>query len=520
VTPARSERPAAASSRTEGPADSSRAYAAYALGLLTVINFFNYADRNVVFAVFEPLKRDLQLSDQQLGWIGSAYIIVLSLAALPLGVLGDLRTRRGVIAWGVGLWSLFTALGGAVRGFWQLFICRAMVGVGEAGYGPVSQALIAEYFKEKRRALAIGVYSVGMALGGVMGIWLGGLLAEAYGWRLAFLWLGVPGFVLAILASQLREPRRLPPTPILTTLRRFTTTGLRTALYYAAPLLGLAALGALIGGLLLLTRALTVDMAAALFGGFLGLGVVWTVARLVPVAVRRTSAAGEVAATAFEEFVEAATIVLRVPTLIWVFVGGALVTFAVNGLIAWAASFMQRVHGFSVSDVGREFGVWGLAGGALGALVGGRLADRLFERWPGGRIAVSGAGFLLGAPVAVVLILTNNLSLFVPLVFVTYFFYTWYNGPLSAVIFDVVPPAVRASVMGAFLLFSHLAGDAVAPPLIGYLSDRLQAVMHLSADEALRRAMLLLPAAGFLGGIVMLLGLRTVKTDMAKVRRR
>ena len=85
MTPARSERPAAAPSRTGGSSGSSRAYAVYALGLLTLINFFNYADRNVVFAVFEPLKRDLRLSDQQLGWIGSAYIIVLSLAALPLG---------------------------------------------------------------------------------------------------------------------------------------------------------------------------------------------------------------------------------------------------------------------------------------------------------------------------------------------------------------------------------------------------------------------------------------------------
>lgn len=500
------------------PAGGTRAYAVYVLALLTLINFFNYADRNVVFAVFEPLKRDLQLSDQQLGWIGSAYIIVLSLAALPLGVLGDLRTRRGVIAWGVGLWSLFTSLGGAVRGFWQLFVCRAMVGVGEAGYAPASQALIAEYFDEKRRALAIGIYSVGMALGGVLGIWLGGLLAEAYGWRLAFLWLGIPGFVLAVLASRLHEPARRPPTPIATTLRRFTTTGLRRALRYAAPLIGLSALGGVVSGVLALIHSMPTEMDVAVFGMFVGVGVAWTVARLVPVALRRTADAQEVAATAFEEFVEAATTVLRVPTLIWIFVGGALVTFAVNGLIAWAASFMQRVHGFSVSDVGREFGVWGLAGGALGALVGGRLADGLFERWKGARVAVSGAGFLLGTPVCVILILTNNLRLFAPLVFSIYFFYTWYNGPLAAVIFDVVPAAVRSSVMGAFLLFSHLAGDAIAPPLIGYLSDRLQMVWHLPADEALRRAMLLLPTAGLAGGLVLLVALRTVSRDMARQR--
>src|SRR4029077_2534087 len=82
----------------------SRAYAAYALGLLTLINLLNYIDRNVVYALFEPIKRELVLSDQPLGWLGSAYVIVLSLAALPLGVVGDLKSRRAVIAFGVGLW--------------------------------------------------------------------------------------------------------------------------------------------------------------------------------------------------------------------------------------------------------------------------------------------------------------------------------------------------------------------------------------------------------------------------------
>ena len=501
------------------PVGGSRAYAAYALFLLTLINFFNYADRNVVFAVFESIKHDLDLTDQQLGWIGSAYIIVLSLAALPLGVLGDLKSRRGVIAWGVGIWSLFTSFGGAVRGFWQLFFCRAMVGVGEAGYGSASQALIAEYYKERRRAWALGIYSVGTALGGVAGVWLGGVLAEAYGWRLAFLWLGVPGFGLALLASRLREPERRPPTPLATTLRRFTTTGLKRALRYAYPLIWLTAIGTLVSGVLALIRAVPNEMTVAVFGMFVGVGVAWTVARLVPLALEQGSQATEVAASAFEEFLEASALVLRVPTLIWIFVGGALVTFAVNGLIAWAASFMHRVHGFSVSDIGREFGVYGLLGGMLGALAGGRLADWLATKWKGARVVVAGAGFILGAPIVVLLILSPGLKFFVPCVFGTYFFYTWYNGPLSAVIFDVVPAAVRSSVMGAFLLFSHLAGDAVAPPLVGFLSDRLQGAWHLAADDALRRAMLLLPAVGLLGGVVILFALRTVGRDMARVKR-
>jgi MFS family permease len=95
-----------------------------------------------------------------------------------------------------------------------------------------------------------------------------------------------------------------------------------------------------------------------------------------------------------------------------------------------------------------------------------------------------------------------------PLILATYFFYTWYNGPLAAVILDVVPPAVQASVLGAFVLFSHLAGDALAPPLIGYLSDR---------SGSLRTAMLLLPAVGVLGGVIILIALTTIKGDMHRV---
>jgi MFS family permease len=476
--------------------------------LLTLINLLNYTDRNVVFALFQPLKRELALTDHELGWLGSAYVIVLSLAALPLGVVGDLKSRRAVIAFGVGLWSAFTALGAAVKGFWQLLVCRAMVGVGEAGYGPAAQALIAEFFQGRRRAFAIGVYSVGMAFGGVLGIWLGGVLAERYGWRTAFVAMGAPGLVLALLASRLHEPRRQAPASVQATLARWYDSGVRNVARPALPLAALALAGAAVSGVMALFERMPSGVDAAVFGGFVTVGVVWTVMRLVPIAIRRTTEATVVAATAFEDFLQAAATVLRTPTLIWMFVGGALVTFAVNGLIAWAPSFMERVHGFSVGRVGREFGIWGLAGGALGGLFGGRVGDWLLGRWPGGRVVVSGAGFVLGGPVCAALLLVEELRWFVPLLFATFFLYTWYNGPLSAVILDVVPPAVRASVLGAFLLFSHLAGDAIAPPLVGYLSDRF----------GLRPAMLLLPSAGLVGGLVILVALRTVARDMARVK--
>ncbi|OLC99783.1 MAG: hypothetical protein AUI88_01290 [Gemmatimonadetes bacterium 13_1_40CM_3_70_8] len=334
------------------------------------------------------------------------------------------------------------------------------------------------------------------------------MLAEHYGWRAAFVALGVPGFLLAILASRLREPRRRPPAPVATTVRGWFERGRRQAMRYGKPLIGLSLAGAALSGLLGLFEGLPPGVETAVFAACVSAGIIWTVVRLVPAAVRRTTEASEVAATAFGEFLQAAATVLRTPTLIWMFLGGALVTFAVNGLIAWAPSFMQRAHGLSVGVVGRQFGIWGLAGGALGGLFGGRFGDWLLTRWSGGRVVVSGAGFVLGGPVCAALLLVDELRLFVPLLFATFFLYTWYNGPLSAVILDVVPSAVRASVIGAYLLFSHLAGDAIAPPLVGYLSDRF----------GLRPAMLLLPSAGAVGGLVILIALTTVGRDMARVR--
>jgi sugar phosphate permease len=277
----------------------------------------------------------------------------------------------------------------------------------------------------------------------------------------------------------------------------------------ASPLVALTAIGAVIGAGLTLVERAPSQVDAAVFAVFVSAGIAWTVVRLVPVAIAHTARAGRVAATALEEFLEATAIVLRTPTLIWIFVGGALVTFAVNGLIAWAPSFLQRVHGMSPVDVGRNFGVLGLAGGVLGALTGGRLADSLQARWAGGRVFSTGVGFVLGGPVCTALLLVDRSVLFTALVFGTFFLYTWYNGPISAVILDVVPAAVRSSVLGAFVLFSHLAGDAIAPPLVGYLSDR----------SDLRTAMLILPAAGVVGGLVILVALATVRRDMMRVGR-
>src|SRR5262245_55111103 len=155
-------------------------------------------ERDLIFALFEPIKRDLNLTDAHLGWLGAAYVLVFSIAALPVGVFSDLRSRTGMTAFGVGLWSVFTSLGGLVRSFTQLLVCRAAVGLGGAAANAAGTALVADFFSGAARALAMSVFTAGLALGGVMGILVAGQFEALYGWRVAFLALGLPGFALAL----------------------------------------------------------------------------------------------------------------------------------------------------------------------------------------------------------------------------------------------------------------------------------------------------------------------------------
>jgi MFS family permease len=184
------------------------AYGRYALALLTLINVVNYLERNAIFALFEPIKRDLGLTDAHLGWLASAYVLIFSLTALPVGILSDLRSRTAVTAAGVAIWSVFTSLGGLVRGFTQLLVTRAAVGLGGAAANAASTALVADYFTGKSRAAAMSIFTAGLALGGVTGILIAGQLEALYGWRVAFMALGLPGFALAALVARLRDPVR------------------------------------------------------------------------------------------------------------------------------------------------------------------------------------------------------------------------------------------------------------------------------------------------------------------------
>jgi len=487
-------------------------YRWYALGLLAAINLLNYVDRNVIYALFEPIKRDLSLTDTQLGWLGSAYILVFSLAALPFGVISDLRSRRAVIAGGVTVWSAFTFLSGLVKNFWQLFTCRAVVGVGEAAYGPAASSLVADYFPGAQRAMAMGILASGVALGGVLGLLLGGYLEASYGWRVAFMTVGVPGFICAFLVTRLHEPSRAPTELTVRSFVRNFHVGVTGMLRALWPLV----LATVVGGVAAwwLDRYYGADsrLDVATMSAAVGIGLALTIVRWV----RRTQAdAGGASdfeagiSSAFDDIVRAGKTVLHTPTLVYVFLAGAMISFGINGIVGWGPTFVSRELELTAAQAAGLLGKWGLIAGTAGTLFGGLLADWLRRRYETGRVIAVALGLLLGGPLAVWLLTIRDQGLFQLVFVVAFFCLSWYNGPITAVIFDVVPPRISATVAGGYLLFIHLAGDAIALPLVGTLSDRF----------GLDRAILLLPLVVILGGVVVLGATRTVSRDMERIGR-
>jgi MFS transporter, Spinster family, sphingosine-1-phosphate transporter len=180
-----------------------------ALAVLTLINLFNYLDRWIVAALAESMKHsELHLSDTQLGSLMTGFLIVYMVAAPLFGSLGDTRSRSRLLALGVGLWSVATALAGFARSFVALFLARAAVGIGEAAYGTISPALLADYFPRERRGRAFAVFFAAIPIGSALGYIVGGLVDRYFGWRQAFFVAGVPGLVLAVLALRLYDPPR------------------------------------------------------------------------------------------------------------------------------------------------------------------------------------------------------------------------------------------------------------------------------------------------------------------------
>jgi MFS family permease len=179
------------------------------LGVLFIVMMLNFLDRQIISILAEPIKRDLGLSDTQIGLMsGLSFALFYTTLAVPVATLADRWNRSRIIAIAVAIWSLMTVLCGLANNFLQLFLARIGVGVGEAGSGPATHSLIADLFPPDRRAGALGIVGMSIPIGAFIAYSAGGWIAEQFGWRYAFIIAGLPGIIIALVMwITVRDPR-------------------------------------------------------------------------------------------------------------------------------------------------------------------------------------------------------------------------------------------------------------------------------------------------------------------------
>ena len=185
-------------------------YSNYVLFVLFVVYVFNFVDRQILSILIDPIKTDLGATDTQMGFLtGFAFAVFYTVAGIPIARWADHGVRRNLIAIGLTVWSAMTALSGAAQSYLHLALARIGVGVGEAAGSPPAHSLISDYFTPERRATAISIYNSGIHVGVMLGYLAGGWINEFFSWRVAFLVVGVPGILFALVVRfTVKEPRR------------------------------------------------------------------------------------------------------------------------------------------------------------------------------------------------------------------------------------------------------------------------------------------------------------------------
>jgi MFS family permease len=397
------------------------------------INFLNYMDRYVGAAASPLIQKEFGLSDTQVGFLGSAFLLVYAVAALPFGFWADRGIRKNVVAVGVAIWSVATLFTGFARNFVQLFLSRAVLGIGEAGYYPAGTSLLSDYFPKEQRGRTMSIWGAGSAFGIAVGFAGGGYVAEKFGWRSAFFFAAVPGILFALLAFGMREPLR---------------------------------------------------------------GSV----------ENRGTAVEKVHEASIRNFLE----LLRIPTLRATIFSQTLLFFVLASNAFWLPIVLTRRFNLSVSKAGLLAGVVLVAGGLIGTLAGGWIADRRSVKRPAAHLEVGIVGFVLGAFfITIALVAPMNVGpipVFVPAFLLAVVCLYLYSGPFTAVAQNVVSPGLRASAVTMLLFVSHVLGDSHSPVDVGWISDRV---------GSLQLALLITsPTLLIIAAVIAATGLRTVQHDV------
>ena len=386
-----------------------------AVALLLTINLFNYMDRYILAAVVPPLTAEFHLSDERAGLLSTAFLYAYMLGAPILGRLAERVSRWWIIAGSVAVWSLASGWTGLAGSFGVLLASRIAVGIGEAGYGPSAPALLSDYFPIERRGKVMALFYVAIPVGSALGYVIGGQMNEWRGWRSAFSVVVVPGLLLAVLSWFMREPHPHRPRTVSTGTLRADTHAL-----------------------------------------------------------------------------------LRIPSFLLNTAAMTAMTFAIGGIAFWIPKYMsQRIaeqHGLTtlsalgdlgamdqftkiLAEVNTTFGIIVVVAGIVSTLAGTWLGERLRPRFSGAYFTVSALAMLLAFPCMLAM-----LKLPFPYAWIAVFgavFFLFFNtGPANTALANVTAPAMRATAFAINIFLIHAFGDALSPPLIGWVKS------HTSWDTA------------------------------------
>jgi MFS family permease len=393
----------------------------FTLCVLLAINTMNFFDRQVPGAVAEPLRKELNLSDAQVGWLTPAFLLLYAVIGIPLGLWADIGRRTRILAVGVALWSVLTAVSGMAWNFWSLFLMRLGVGVGEASCAPTANSLLGDLFPRQRRAWAISVFMLGLPIGLGLSFIISGNVADWWGWRAAFLIAAVPGLVLALLCLWIPEPPR--------------------------------------------------------------------------------GAAEEHALGAARRPGKPLLLVLRIPTMWWIILSGALHNFNMYAIGTFLSPYLQRYHGLSTGQAGWISGVvYGCFGG-MGILLGGWMCDRMVRRRVSGRLEVSTLALVVGTPCIFLALEQPAGAIWA---FAAWMLpgcmlaYVYYSGVYST-IQDIVEPSLRGTAMAVYFFAMYLLGGFAGPVITGAISDHFarQAAAEEAPVVALQTIVSPIPQASF-----------------------
>ena len=465
------------------------AYSWYALSVLVLVYVLNFIDRQILSILANDIKADLGVDDSYLGFLyGTAFAIFYALFGIPLGKLADSWKRVRLMTLGLTLWSAMTAVSGFARDSATLTVARIGVGVGEATASPSAYSLISDWFPARLRATALAIYSSGLYVGGGVSLAIGGLVVDNWnatfpdggplglaGWQAAFIAVGLPGLLLAMWVFSLKEPLRGAIDGLETPEDPQPFRGFLQELYTVIPgftFLGAAARGgaALAINVSVLVFALAIAFGVTtLLGSGKGVIVPWITDQWFLLAIGYYAVFSWASALRQRDYPTFA-LTWGSPAFMCTVLGYGTVAFMSYSASYWGAPYAERVFGVSKVVLGFWLGGGGAVGGFLGVILGGRMADFLFQKTQAGRIWVILFGLVSPIPFAIVQYTTDSFALFAILNVVTGALAASALGAAAASSQALVLPRMRGTATATFFLATTLVGLALGPYMAGYVS--------------------------------------------------